>query len=361
MDFTGIGEDFWCALGILPHGEEAAELQASFDSDVLALALDELEIQRQVGLEALGLGSNADDFQVVQGRDQFTELVSIDLFGLVLDTFEFPLVGEVLAGQRADFPVGRGHGFLVERVIVDGQVGDVVPLDLQQIRFDPVGELGREVNLAFGDIDIIVVGCANVVAFGAVVAVGILDLHADDVVGQHGVVGVLERDPSSEPLAEGVGLAGIEHPVLFVVLLVLRLQVSPRDAIHRGGCLGQSPLGVGWVIVVAGDHVQLRCRLLLDLERTRLESSLVEDDQFQRFRIQRTEVAVERFAEIAGLVALRRCSAGIDDQGQNDRDHGGPGETKGVASFGIHAVTLKGQVRRIRIGGDRGRRCVARW
>ena len=135
-----------------------------------------------------------------------------------------------------DRSVDGGPLLFVERVVVDGQVGDVVTGDLQQIRLDPVGELRREVHLALGDVDLFFSGVPDVVPIGGVFSTGDFGFVPDDVIGQHGAVGVLDRDASAESLFKGSGISRVEDAELLVVGLdphrAAFSQVSSLDAVE---------------------------------------------------------------------------------------------------------------------------------
>ena len=339
VEFTGVGVESGGGIGLVGHREEPTADQALADLDNLDLGLDDLGIEREVGKQAGGFGANAGDLEVVERGDETAQLVGVDFLGLVLEAIQLPLVGEVFARERVDCSVDSSPLLFVERVVVDGQVSDVVTGDFQQVGFDPVGKLRREVHFAFGDVDLILLGVADVVPIGGVFSTGDFGLVPDDVVGQCRAFGVLERDASPESLLVGVGLSRVEDTEFLVVGVLPHCttfsQVAPLDAVERGGGLGQAILGIGRVVVVTRNHEQLGGGVLSNEKPAGLALALVEDDDFQRTGVRRVEVLEERLAELA-VPVVGRSAVGADRSGQYDTDDRGGGETDGIAGFVVH-------------------------
>ena len=182
-------------------------------------------------------------------------------------------------------------------------MGDVVSGDLEQIWFDPVGELGGEVDLAFGDIHVVLVRIPHVVTIGTILAVGVLDLLANDVVSECAAFGSLDRDACAETFAVTVLPDGIEHTVSLVILLERHFTshlVKPTlDTIERRGGLCESVLGIGGVVVMRGDDVVAGGGILFDLELAGFAVPLGKDGHFKRGGLERVEVGEERLADLA--------------------------------------------------------------
>ena len=91
VNFSLVRKDAWRGSRILANREETALLEAAFHLDELWLTLDVLEIQREVRFESKRFASDADDLDVVEGIDEFAELVGVDFLGRCIDTTKFPL------------------------------------------------------------------------------------------------------------------------------------------------------------------------------------------------------------------------------------------------------------------------------
>ncbi len=344
VQFAGVAVEFQgVVLSILDREETSAE-EAPLDVANLGpkrkLVVDSLEIDTEVGVESFGFFSNSGDLEIIERGDEVAKLVGIDFLCGIVETLEFPLVGEVFSREFVDLLIDSLSLLFIKGVPVDDQVGDVVALDVEQIGFNPVGELCREIHLAFGNVNIVVLGVSHVVPIGGVLATGGFDLFADDVVDQCGAFAVTDCDPASESFAEAGGRVGVEHTVLLVVAVgpefVAWFEVGPLDSVERGGGLGQAVLGVGLVVVVSRNHVPSGGLILHDPELAGCGLPLGEDDHFQFSRvIDRVEVIVEGCAQVLGLLA-GGYSSGIDGDGQRGADNGRGGEAERVSGFGIH-------------------------
>src|SRR5262249_17350364 len=95
-----------------------------------------------------GLGPDAHDFQVAHGRRQRLQLVRVHLharrYRLADDR---PRAARVLALDRGDIAADDPPALGVDFVIVERHLADLTRIDLEQVRCDPVGELGGEVGL----------------------------------------------------------------------------------------------------------------------------------------------------------------------------------------------------------------------
>ena len=240
MQFTGVPVEFQFVGILVLNGEEAAAEEAALNvSDFgseCEVIVESLEVDGEVGVESFGFGSDSGDLEIIERGDEVSEFVGIDFEVGVVESVEFPFVGGIFPREGIGVLVDGFSLSFIERVVIDDEVSDVVALDIEEVGFDPVGELGREVQLAFGDVDFIFLGVADVVPIGAVVAGFIFDLFPEDVVDQRGALCVSECDSSSESFVEAAGIGGVEHTVFFVIAVCPEVvsfgEVSSFDSIE---------------------------------------------------------------------------------------------------------------------------------
>jgi hypothetical protein len=142
---------------------------------------------------------------------------------------------------------------LIERlcsstVVVHRDLADVPRGRLQQVGLDPVGELRRHHVGDLGGVDALLAGHAQVAHLQL-----LLDLLADDEVGQHVAGAVLHGDARAASRHVGAGIERVDDAVGDLVLLALADVLLLGEADHHRGGLAHLVLGVGGVVAVRGD------------------------------------------------------------------------------------------------------------
>ena len=148
-------------------------------------------------------------------------------------------------------------------------------LELEKIGLDPVSKPGRGLSLDLDPVGSLLAGHAHITLAGLV-----LDLLADDEIGQDLSRGIAQRDPFAAPFERaGLGIQGVDDAHLFLVFHPIGTnRVLGQEHDGRGG-LGKPVAGVGGIVIVRRNNPLIV--LELDLKRRSGGRPRIEVDDLQ--------------------------------------------------------------------------------
>ena len=226
-----------------------------------------------------GLSGNIDDAQIIQRALHFVELRGIEFLANI-EQFRSRLALLVNGHRRwiplrfADVVSDIGivvrnelEGVLIgrqERVVAYAEGFDIVGAELEQIRFDPLFEVGAQRSgVDFSDVDHVFGGDSNKPLFGV-----LRILFTDDEVDERIPFGVAELNEHPDPFAPFglLLLIGFENTEEFLVVPFLACDIEHLEADEKVRRFAHLLVGVGWVTFVRWDGPNAVAVVLGDLE-----------------------------------------------------------------------------------------------